>query len=174
MALWYKFAAVHVALLVGAGAATSKPAAPHRADDGLESIATIEDIMQNVVDASADALWASVASTTTASGTEDRQPQTEDDWKIVRRYAILLAEAPNLLLLPGRHVASVGGKLEGSNVKGILRPEEIEKIIVADRHVFIERAQALRFGAKEALAAIDARDVRRLFEAGGVKNGANH
>ncbi len=163
--MWKSMAAA-VALLAGAAAATSKPAAPPSADDGLEAVATIQDIMENVVDPSADALWASVSSTTTASGTENRQPRTEEEWKAVRRYAISLAEAPNLLLTPGRRVAEAGGKLEDAHVKGILGPEDIAREIAADRPAFVERARALRVAAKKALAAIDARNVAGLFEAG--------
>jgi len=154
-------------ILAGAAAATSVPAVPPSANDGLETVATIQDIMQSIIDPSADALWASVSSTTSASGTEDRQPRTEDDWKTVRRYAVSLAEAPNLLLTPGRRVAQTGGKLEDAHVAGILRPEEIARKIAADRPGFAERARALRLAAKEALAAVEARDVARLFEAGG-------
>jgi hypothetical protein len=166
--MWKRMTAATAVLLAAAAVATSKPAAPPRADDGLEAVVTIKDIMENLVDPSADALWASVSSTTTASGMEDRQPRTEEDWKAVRAYAITLAEAPNLLLTPGRRVAEAGGKLEDAQVKGILGPQEIARKIAADRPAFVERTRALRLAAKEALAAIDARDVARLFEAGTV------
>ncbi|HMK89698.1 MAG TPA: hypothetical protein VK446_08710 [Methylocystis sp.] len=165
--MWIRTAAPAAILLAGAVVATSALTAPRSADEGQEAVATIQDIMQSVVDPSADALWATVSSTTTASGTEDRQPRTEDDWKAVRRYAVSLVEAPNLLLTPGRRVAATGGKLEDAQVRGILRPDEIARKIGADRPAFVERARALRLAAKEALAAIDARDVARLFEAGG-------
>jgi len=160
--------AAAVVLLAGAAMGASKPGVPRRAEAGPEVVASIQDIMQTLVDPSADALWASVASTTTSSGTETRQPRTEEDWKAVRRYAIALAEAPNLLVAPGRRVASTGGKLEDAQVKGILPPEEIGQRIAADRPAFAERARALQLAAKEALAAADARDVARLFEAGGA------
>jgi len=163
----HKITIVAAALAAGAAAATMAPAAPRGADDGIEAVATIQDLMQNVVDPSADSLWAAVSSTVTASGTENRQPKTDDDWKTVRRYAVALAEAPNLLLTPGRRVSQAGGKLEDAQVKGILAPEEIARKIAADRPAFVQRAQALRLAAKEALAAIDARDAARLFEAGG-------
>lgn len=166
--MWKEIAAATVALLAVAAAAASKPAAQRHADDGPEAVATIQEIMQNLVDPSADALWAAVSSTTTTSGTENRQPRTEEDWKAIRRYALTLVEAPNLLVAPGRRVASTSGKLEDAQVKGILRPEEIGKKIAADRQAFAERARALQLAAKEALAATDARDAARLFEAGGT------
>jgi len=165
--MWKETAVATVVLLTGAAVAASKPAAPQAAS-GPEIVATVQDIMQNLVDPSADALWASVASTTTASGTQNRQPKTEEEWKAVRRYALTLVEAPNLLVAPGRRVASTGGKLEDAQVKGILRPEEIGQKIAADRPAFAERARALQLAAKEALAAADARDAPRLFEAGGA------
>jgi hypothetical protein len=103
--MWKRVTAATVALVAGVAAATSEPSSPPGADEGLEPVATIQDIMKTLVDPSADALWASVASTTTASGTENREPKTEDEWNEVRRYAISLAEAPNLLLTPGRQTA---------------------------------------------------------------------
>lgn len=165
--MWRKMIAVTALLSTGAVVAFGKPAAPRGAADGQEPVATIQDIMQEIVDPSADALWASVSTTVTASGTENRQPRTDDEWKAVRRYALSLAEAPNLLLVPGRKVAPPGGALEDAHVVGILRPEEIAKKLAADRPAFVERARALRLAAEEALRAVDARDVGRLFEAGG-------
>jgi cytochrome c556 len=161
-------AALLAVLLAGAVAAAGKPAVQQGSGEGLEAVATIQQIMQNLIDPSADALWASVSSTTTASGTQNNQPRTEEDWKAVQRYAVTLVEAPNLLVTPGRRVASSAGKLEDAQVKGILRPEEIDQRIAGDRRAFVERARALQLAAREALAAADTRDVARLFAAGGA------
>ncbi|WP_018268469.1 cytochrome c [Methylosinus sp. LW4] len=159
-------AALSTALIIGIATSASEPAAYQSAEDGQEAIASIQDIMREIVDPSADALWAAVSSTVTASGTENRQPRTEDEWKAVRRNAVALTEAPNLLLTPGRRVAPLGGSLEDAQVVGILTPEEIAKKITSDRFAFTERVRALRDAAKDALSAIDARDAARLFEAG--------
>ena len=161
-------AALLAVLLAGAVAAAGKPAVQQGSGEGLEAVATIQQIMQNLIDPSADALWASVSITTTASGAQTNEPRTDEDWKAVQRYAVTLVEAPNLLVAPGRRVAPVVGKLEDAQVKGILRPEEISKKIAGDRSDFVARARALQRAATEALAAADTRDVARLFKTGGA------
>src|SRR5580693_1119823 len=59
--------------------------------------ATIKDIMDSMVDPSADVLWESVATIVSAAGIEERQPRTDDEWKTVHRNAVILVEATNLL-----------------------------------------------------------------------------
>ena len=49
--------------------------------------ATIKDLMDSEVDPSADYLWESVATTVTRAGIDERQPRTDEDWKMVRRSA---------------------------------------------------------------------------------------
>ena len=132
----------------------------------LRPVVGIRDIMKYEVDPSADALWDSVSSTVDAAGLIDKQPRGEAEWQEARRNAVTLVEAANLLLVEGRRVAT-DGHIEDSDVPGILPPAAIEKKIALDRPIFVRRAQALQDAAKEALAAIDAEDPARLFEAGG-------
>src|SRR5215467_8126508 len=73
---------------------------------------TIKDLMDGVVDPSADYLWDSVSTIVTRKGIEERRPRTDEDWKNVRRHAIALIEAPNLLMMEGRKVARPGEKSE--------------------------------------------------------------
>src|SRR5207244_3797108 len=98
--------------------------------------ATIKDIMDSLVDPSADALWESVATEVTVAGIDERQPRTDEEWANVRRNAIRLVEATNLLQMPGRHVAKPGEKSENPGIE--LGPEEIERIINQDRAAFIK------------------------------------
>src|SRR5262244_1102226 len=58
--------------------------------------ATIKDIMDSMVDPGADFIWESVATVISAKGVEDRAPHTDEEWKEVRRRAIMLMEATNL------------------------------------------------------------------------------
>ena len=53
----------------------------------FRTTATVKDIMDSIVDPSADYLWDSVATIVTRAGTEERRPRTSDDWKNVRRRA---------------------------------------------------------------------------------------
>ena len=71
--------------------------------------ASIQELMDGIIDPSADVLWDSVAYIATTKGVEDRQPRTDEEWKAVRNSAITLIEAANLLSMPGRQVATPAG-----------------------------------------------------------------
>src|ERR1700680_274349 len=120
--------------------------------------------MDSLVDPPADVLWESVATVVTAAGTDERAPRTDDEWANVRRSAIRLVEATNLLQMPGRHVAKPGEKSENPGIE--LGPEEIEKVINQDRAAFITFAHGLHDAVVPALKAIEAKDVKGLSDAG--------
>src|SRR6476620_6433699 len=63
--------------------------------------ATVKDIMQSMVDPSADVVWNSVATIVTQQGTDERRPKTDEEWNTVRHHAMIVAEATNLLTMPG-------------------------------------------------------------------------
>jgi hypothetical protein len=153
-----------VALVVGTACNSTPPPQPPAPARLLRPIATIKDIMDSIVDPSADALWQSVATVSSAKGIEDRQPRTDEEWAHVRRDAIRLVEATNLLVVEGRHVARPGEKAENTGVE--LEPEKIEKLINDDRQAFIELAHGLQDASLPALKAIDAKDADALLAAG--------
>lgn len=126
--------------------------------------ATIRDIMVSVIDPEADVLWNSVATIVTASGTEDREPRTDEDWAALRRSAIQLVEATNLLRVPGRQVARPGEKSENARIE--LQPETIQKMIADDPAGWTELVDRLHDAAAPALKAIDDKSVKGLFDAG--------
>jgi hypothetical protein len=157
------------AILVAAACSSPQTAAPPPkaaaapvAD--LRITGTIKDIMDGIVDPSADYLWDSVATIVTRKGIEERRPRTDEDWKNVRRRAIALIEAPNLLMMEGRKVAHPGEKSENPGIE--LGPEEIQEILDGDRATFVQRAHALQDAGLQALAAIDKKDVDGLSNAG--------
>jgi hypothetical protein len=125
---------------------------------------TIKDIMDSMVDPSADVIWESVATIVTIEGTEEKAPRTDDEWKAVRRGAIRIIEATNLLMIPGRHVALPGEKAENENIE--LAPEEIEARLDADRASWITLAHGLHDAGMTALHAIEAKDPPALSAAG--------
>ena len=125
---------------------------------------TIKDIMDSMVDPSADVIWESVATIITIDGTEEKAPRTDDEWKAVRRGAIRIIEATNLLLIPGRHVAQPGEKAENENIE--LAPEEIEARLNQDRASWITLAHGLHDAGMTVLHAIDAKDAPALSDAG--------
>jgi hypothetical protein len=158
--------AFHWLFLVGASllvaAACSRPSTQR--ESPFRPTSTIKDLMDSMVDPSADVLWDSVATIVSASGTEEKAPRTDEDWAKVRHSAITLVEATNLLLMDGRRVARPGEKAENPKVE--LGPEEIEAVIGQDRQAFINFAHALNDAAMAALKGIDAKDVKGLFNAG--------
>ena len=142
------------------GACRTQQAAEYR------PTATVKDIMDAIVDPSADVLWESVATTITAAGTEQRAPQTDEEWANLRRRTVQLIEATNLLLIPGRHVARPGEKAEDPKIQ--LGPEQIEALINEDRQMWTTRAHGLHDAALVAQKAIEARNAEALLDAGDV------
>jgi hypothetical protein len=143
---------------VKAAAPTPTPAAEFR------TTATIKDIMDSVVDPSADYIWDSVSTIVTRKGTEERRPRTDMEWKEVRRRAIALVEATNLLIMDGRKVARPGEKSENPGIE--LGPEDIQGIIDADHASLIKFAHGLHDAGMKALAAIDKKDADALSDSG--------
>ncbi|MEO7493985.1 MAG: hypothetical protein ABIT83_07090 [Massilia sp.] len=151
-----------VAFAVAAvSACTARDPVPPRPLPG----ASIQDIMVSIVDPSADTLWDAVSTETSAKGTVEHHPQTDEEWQQLRRHAVTLAEAGNLLVMQGRQVSHVG-KVEDAHVPGILAPSEIAASISKDRPAFAARARALQDAALLALDAIDAKSPQRLMAAG--------
>jgi len=130
----------------------------------FRTTASIKDIMDSLVDPAADVLWESVATIVSAKGTEERRPRTDEEWANVRRNAIRLLEATNLLVMEGRHVAKPGEKSENPGIE--LEPEQMEKLINDDRATFIKFAQGLHDAAMPALKSIDDRNADGFLDAG--------
>jgi len=143
--------------------------APQQASAALPPFtpaASIQDLMASIVDPSADALWESVSTETTAKGIEEKHPRTDAEWLAVRHNAIALQEAGNLLMIEGRAVTHGGKVTEDAHVAGINSPQEVQRAIDASRSQFNANARALQDAATEALAAIDARSPAKLLVAG--------
>ena len=130
-------------------------------DTQLAPTATIKDLMDAMVDPSAEYLFDNIVEIVDESGTIDKTPKTDEEWAEVRRRALMLVEAPNLLVAPGRKVANPGEKPEYPEVE--LGPDQIQQLIDGDRDAFVRRARRLQDAATLALKAIDARDKRELF-----------
>src|SRR5215510_6818931 len=92
-----------VLFFLGACSASEPKTAPPQTE--FRPTATIKDIMDSIVDPSADELWEAVSTTVDATGVHDRFPKTDEEWKAARRNAIRLIEGSNLLLISPRQVA---------------------------------------------------------------------
>ncbi len=156
--------AAAAALFVVAACSSSKPAPAAQTEPPFRLTGTIKEIMDSVVDPNADVLWDSVSTTINREGTTEKQPRTDEDWKMVRRSAVALVEATNLLVIEGRKMAPAGDKSENPDIE--LAPEQMQKLMDADRAAWVKNAHGLHDAAMVALKAIDAKDVKGLMDAG--------
>jgi hypothetical protein len=101
---------------------------------------TLKQLMEWVIDPSADVIWDSVKSISTREGTQEIAPQTEAQWAAVRNAAATLTEAGHLLMLPGR---------------------------ARDDKEWAVAAQALVRTSEKALEAAEAKNKDALFALGG-------
>lgn len=136
-------------------------------DSPYRVTATIQDIMDAQVDPAADEIWNSVASIITASGIEEKQPRTDEEWEAIRLKALLVIEGGNLLAMPGRRVVAEGKPLDPGELAGE-PPADIEKAIETNRAAWIRLAQGLHDAGVTVLSAIQAKNPQQLIDAGEV------
>ena len=143
----------------GGEAAASEAALPPFAND-----LTIKDLMLNVVDTNADIVWLSVTTVASDKGLVETRPTTDEEWTRVKGAAITLAEAANLLMIPGRKTAPDDHK---SEVPGIeLEGHEMDALIAKDPQAFYQHARDLYAAAMLAAQAADKKDADKVFEVG--------
>ena len=96
-------------------------------------------LMNWVLDPSADVIWGSAGSVLTEEGEEDLAPTDEEGWAKVRNAAAIVVESGNLLMIPGRS-----------------RGDD-----------WNEFARGMMTMGERAMAAADLQDADALFEVGG-------
>lgn len=126
---------------------------------------TIKDLMESIIDPSADALWGAAGTVIDKQGVQDMSPKTPQEWLGVRRAAVRIVEGANLLMMSGREAAPAGTKSEAPGVE--LEPAEITVLIKKKRKSFDAFAKALQALGLEALRASEAKDVPLLEDIGG-------
>ena len=149
-------------LLVTRTACSSKAPPPPQAPDLLR-LATIKDIMDSMVEPSGDFVFESVQEIADEQGITEKAPQTDAEWENVRHHLFVLLEAPNLLTMQDRKAARPEDKSRYPQVEN--EPEEIQKLVDADRPSFIRRARRLQDAAALAMKAVDAKNKDALFHA---------
>jgi hypothetical protein len=130
---------------------------------------TIKDLMESIIDPSADVLWGAAGTVIDKQGTQDMSPKTQDEWLAVRRAAVRMIEGANLLMIPGREAAPAGTKSDAPGVE--LEPAEIAALIKKKRKSFDAFAKALQVLGLEAMRASEAKDVPLLEDIGGRMEG---
>src|SRR5262245_4586686 len=126
---------------------------------------TIKDLMDSIVDPSADVVWGAVGTVVDQDGAHETFPKTQEEWLNVRRAAIRIIEGANLLMMPDRQAAPPGSKSEAPGVE--LEPSEITALMRKNRAGFDAFAFALQIVGAEAVRASDAQDTAALLEIGG-------
>ena len=129
------------------------------------SLYSIKELMDSVVDPSADDVWGAVGTIVDKDeGLKEMIPKTDEEWAAVRQASVRIAEAGNLLAMPGRRTAPPGTKSETPGVE--LEPEEMDAIIRGNRSGFEGFAQALNAIGSELVRAADAKDADKILEVG--------
>ena len=158
--------AAGLSLLAGLTACTEQTATTE-AESPYKITATIQDIMDAQVDPAADEIWNSVASIVTATGVEEKQPRTDEEWEALKLKAFLLIEGGNLLAMPGRKVAPEGAALDPGELAGET-PEAMQKAMETNRSAWVQLAQGLHDAGLEVMKAIEAKSPDQLISAGEV------
>lgn len=126
-------------MLVAACGERNEPSLATSAGPPYQSITTIQDTMAWILDPAADVIWSSAGTIITAQGHQELAPTTDEGWAKVLHAAATLAEAGNLLMMPGR----------------------------AAGDDWVEYAQGLTAAGQLAIKAAQDQDDEALFEAGG-------
>ena len=156
---------VFAVVIIGAiGCRKADPAAAAPAEIPFIPNSTIKDLMLHVIDRQADVVWLSVTTVASDKGLVETRPKNDEEWAVVKAGAITLAEAANLLMVPGRRVARPGEKSETPGVE--LEPEEMGTLIAKGGPAFYGHAKALYDAAMLAADAADRKDADKIFEVG--------
>lgn len=120
-------------------AACTDQAPPAATAPPFEIVTDVRETMEWVLEPAVDVIWDSAGTIITAEGRQELAPTTQEGWNAVIYAAATLAEAGNVLMLPGR---SMGEDWDAYS-RGMLE------------------------ASKLALEAAEAQDADALFEAGG-------
>ena len=128
------FALITAALVTGCG--QSEPAS---SQPPFKPVASLEQVMHDVIFPSAEVVWESVGTIISYEGTEEIYPRSDEEWLAVQSSATILTEAGNLLMMEGR---------------------------AQDSGSWMERALELIAASEVALQAVEAQDTKAVFDAG--------
>jgi cytochrome c556 len=149
--------------VIGVAVDACNKTAPAPPAPDLLRTATIKDIMDAMVDPSGDFVFESVQEIADEHGITVKAPKTDEEWEAVRHHLFVLLEAPNLLTMEGRKAARPEDRSRNPQVEN--EPEEVQKLLDADRAAFVRRARRLQDAAAVALKAVDVKDKDALLRA---------
>ena len=152
---------------LGLQACTAQPAASSPSlDSSLTPIFSVKELMEGVIDPTADAIFDAVAVDVTDKGAVETKPTTDEDWLKVERGAMLLAEGTNLLKMKRPMAPPDALKTPSQRGAPELSPAEIQAKVDQNRALWNKFADGLRDQALNSLKIAKARDVDALFQAG--------
>jgi cytochrome c556 len=157
--------ALMIALLLSAVAGAETPPASQQDTGEFLPVATVHEIMESMMAPAAEAVWDSVAFISTREYTIDSKPETDEDWQKLRWQAVIIAEAANALLVPGRRVGLPG--VVSDDPEHELDPDETQAMIENNREAWVAYAHGVHAQAMETIRVIDAKDVEGLSDVGG-------
>lgn len=129
-------AALVVALVTGACQRSDPPPPPV----DFRPAGDVKQLMNSILDPSADVIWESVGTIVTEAGTEEIVPSNDEEWANVRNHGVMLAEAGNLLMIGSR---------------------------ARDQGEWTRYSHALTEAGQVVMKAAEAKNRDALFEAGG-------
>jgi len=165
--------ALAVSILLLAQCSSGPAPVPHAnttsATSPLTPVLSVKELMEHIVDPTADWIFDAAVVDVTATGIKETVPRSDEDWLRVERGAMLLAEASNLLKMP-RAMAPAGAAgstpLKPGEPSPELSPAEIEAKVNANRDLWNKHADELRTVALASLTVARARNVDGLFKIG--------
>ncbi len=128
-----------LALAAAAAAVSLASCASEETGPPFREVAGVRLLMASMIEPAADHIWASAGTIITAEETIEIQPETDEDWILVRNATVAVAEAGNLLMMDRR-------KMDDGDWLAWCRQ-------------MIEAGDA-------AMQAADARDVQGIFDTG--------
>ena len=91
-------------IVAGARTARQAQGATGTAAATLTPVATVKQIMKGIVDPAATIVFNAVSTTVSLTGTEEKAPETYEEWETVGTSAAALIESGNLLMIGSRTV----------------------------------------------------------------------
>jgi hypothetical protein len=141
-------------------------AASTNATPAVKPVATLQDLMDGQVMPAADALWGATGSTSDETGVHDNAPKTDAEWNKLRRSAVTLIEACNLLLSERRKISPV--EIPADPTSNSLSSRDIDRLLDTNWAGFTGFVVAMRNVGETMLKAIDERNLEVISEAGGT------
>lgn len=138
--------------------------------DDVRPVATVREIMADMIAPSADVLWSAITTVETPDGYVDKGPETDEEWASLRHSATTMVESANLMVMSDRRVAPEGAAASAPGYE--LEPDSISSLIESDRTHWVALVHELQDAGQVFLTAIDARDSSPLFDAGDGLNTA--